>query len=157
MVALRVFRAVDEAAQVTLFHPAETVGFFFNFDGVTECRQRGLGQREVNIMTQGLNMDQQVALGGRCQPFAERGEWLQLFGALTAGQVMPNVIAKGNHRAQMRIGELLLQLGQRLAKLLAALTKFGKFALYRGFHKNGETAVFQQNAALNLCHCRYPQ
>ncbi|MNV67525.1 hypothetical protein D3C71_1603290 [compost metagenome] len=142
-IALRVFSAVDKAAQIALFHPAESVGFFFNLDGVAERCQRRLRQRKVNVMTQGLDVDQQIALGGRGQPFAQRGEWLQLFCALTAGKVVPDVIAKGDHRTQMRIGKLLLQLGQRLAKLLAALAQIGEFALHGGFHKNGEAAVFQ--------------
>lgn len=128
------------------------MGFFFNLDGVAERRQCRLRQREVDVVTQRLNVDQHIALGGRCQPFAERRERLQLFRALAVGKIVPNVIAEGDHRAEARIGKLLLQLAQRLTKLFAALAQVGEFALYGGFHKNGETAVLQQNAALNLCH-----
>lgn len=135
LLALRVFGTVDETAQIALFHPAETVGFFFNLDGVAKRRQRGLRQREVDVMAQRLDVDQHIALGGRRQPFAERRERLQLLRALAAGEIVPNVVAESDHRAEACIGELLLQLAQRLTKLLAALAQVGEFALYAGFHK----------------------
>ncbi|SVK47834.1 Uncharacterised protein [Acinetobacter baumannii] len=128
------------------------MGFFLNLDDAAERRQRGLRQREVDVVAQRLDVDQHIALGGRRQPFAERRERLQLCRALAAGEIVPDVVAESDHRAEARIGELLLQLAQRLTKLFAALAQIGEFALYAGFHKNGETAVLQQNAALNLCH-----
>jgi len=72
--------------------------------------------------------------------------------ALAAGKIAPNVIAEGDYRAQPRLRELLLQLRQRLAKLFAPLAQISELPLNHGFHKNAKTAVFQQNAALNLCH-----
>ncbi|MNP52036.1 hypothetical protein D3C76_1464000 [compost metagenome] len=52
----------------------------------------------------------------------------------------------------MGIWKLLLQLAEHLAKLFAALAQIDEFALHHRFHKNAKTAVFQQDAALNLCH-----
>ncbi|MNP52037.1 hypothetical protein D3C76_1464010 [compost metagenome] len=98
MFALRVFSTVDKAAQIALLYPAETVRFFFNTNGVTKRGQGGLRQGEVNVMTQRLNMDQHIALGGRCQPLAQWCERLQLFGSLAIGKVMPNVGAKSDNR-----------------------------------------------------------
>ena len=66
---------------------------------------------------------------------AERRERLQLFRTLAVGKIVPNVIAESDHRAETRIGKLLLQLAQRLTKLFAALAQVGEFALYGGFHK----------------------
>ena len=98
------------------------MGFFFNLDGVAERRQCRLRQREVDVVTQRLNVDQHIALGGRRQPFAERRERLQLF-RTAVGKIVPNVIAESDHRAETRIGKLLLQLAQRLTKLFAAPRK----------------------------------
>ena len=49
----RVFGAVDEAAEVTLFHPAEAVDLFFHLDSVAKGGQRGLRHREVHFMAGG--------------------------------------------------------------------------------------------------------
>ncbi|SAR35802.1 Uncharacterised protein [Klebsiella pneumoniae] len=49
----RIFGAIDEAAEVTLFHPAEAVDLFFHVDSVAKGGQCGLRHREVNFMTGG--------------------------------------------------------------------------------------------------------
>ncbi len=68
----RVFCPVDKAAQVTLFHPAETVDFFLNVNAVTKRRYRRLGNGEVYVVTQRENMDQHIVLGCRSQAFTVR-------------------------------------------------------------------------------------
>ena len=49
----RVFGAVDEAAEITLFHPTETVDLFFHVDSIAKGGHRGLRYREVNFMAGG--------------------------------------------------------------------------------------------------------
>ena len=105
----RVFRTVDETAQVALFNPAETVHLFFHLNRIAEGRHGGLSHGEVHLMTRREDMNQDIILGRRRQALAVYREIFKLFGTNTAAQLAPDVIAKSHHRAQLGVRKLRLK------------------------------------------------
>ena len=148
----RVFGAVDEAAQIALFHPAETVDLFLHVDTVTKGLNRSLSDRKVHVVTQGEDMDQNVILGGGRKTFAIRNKVFQLFCAFAAAQMTPDGAAKGDHRAQMGFGEFGLEGGQFINENFAGRAQGIHVPFDVGFNPNRRPAMFWQNATLNLRH-----
>ncbi len=149
----RVFSAINKATEVTLFHPAETVDLFFDINAVAKRFHGRLRNGEVHVMAQRENMDQYVILGGRRQAFTVRDKVLQLFRAHAAAQFAPGVVAKSDYRAQMRIREFRFKGCQLIGKCFAGRSQSLNITFYVGFNPNRRTAMFWQNATLNLRHC----
>jgi hypothetical protein len=148
----RVFGAVDEAAQIALFNPAEAVDLFLHLDAIAKRLHRRLGNREVHIVAQRKDMDQHVKLRGRRQTFSVRDKIFQLFRPFTAAKLTPDVIAKGNDRTEVGIREFSLEGGQFIYENFTGRAQGIHIPFHIGFDPNRRAAMFWQNAALNLRH-----
>ena len=73
----------------------------------------------------GLDMDHQIALGGRAQAVAQRHEGADFFAFAAVVQIAPEVCTEGDGHAQLVAGETGLAVGQRGEGFAAGRFDFG--------------------------------
>src|SRR5690606_29302176 len=111
-----------------------------------------LGHREVYVVAQSENMNQHVVLRRRSQTFTVRNKIFQLVSAFAAAQLTPDVITKGDNRAQVSVREFGLEGRQLINENFTGRTQGIDIPFKIGFNPNRRAAMFWQNATLNLRH-----
>jgi hypothetical protein len=96
-------------------------------------------------------MDKHVELCGRRQTFTQRCKILQLLRAFAAAQLTPDIMPKGNNRAEGRIREFACSVAS-LSINTRQPSRRALIACHIRFNPNRRTAMFWQYAALNLRH-----
>lgn len=97
-------------------------------------------------------MDQHVILRGRRQPFTIRNKIFQFFRPDAATQGTPGIVAKRHNGPKMGVRKFDFEGRQFIGKCSAGRAQGVQVAFYIGFNPNCRTAMFRQNATLNLRH-----